>query len=134
MKLSILKLSPILLIPCLSACAPLPTMTEKDCVSVGAVFQCSSNQLSYSCESCDGTIIYKFKLIHGQSSLVVKGIVHVTSGSISMSVEDDKGMSFYVADFDEYGDIDFAVAEFRTHILVVKHTNFKGSYKLNWAH
>lgn len=135
MKVNILKFAPILLLPFLSACAPAPSMEEQEnCVSVGANFVASSSEFTYSCESCDGVIVYKFKLIRGQSSLCLDVTAKVKAGSISMHLTDDKGLSFYVADFNDYAEDDFAVAEFTYHVLTVTHTNFKGSYRLRWGH
>ena len=134
MKRNILKLVPFLLLPFMNACAPTPTMTEEDCTSVGAVFKSSSSEFSYTCESCEGKIIYKFKLIRGQSSLVIKVTTKVKSGSLYFLLEDDNVKNYYAGSINDYDEFTIAVAEFRTHVLTVTHTDFKGYYRFNWAH
>ena len=134
MKVNILKFAPILLIPFMSACAKMPTKVENNCVSVMASFTSSYTEFTYSCEKCDGEIVYTFTLIKGQASLVIDVTAKVKNGNIHFLLQDDNKKDYYAGTINDYDEFEIPVAEFRTHKLTVKHTDFQGSYRLRWAH
>ena len=126
------RLSTLLVLPFLTGCVSSTMLVSDNTTAVAVVSNVTATEISFSCKKADGTTIYSFN-IKESNSTSIKTDVTIDAGSLSFKITDSDKVEMYNETLDSSRNYEINVEKPGKYRIEIKHTQFQGKYKLNWA-
>ena len=126
------RLSTLLVLPFLTGCVSSTMLVSDNTTAVAVVSNMTATEISFSCKKADGTTIYSFN-INESNSTSIKTDVTIDAGSLSFKITDSDKVEMYNETLEESRNYEINVEKPGKYRIEIKHTQFQGKYKLNWA-
>ena len=131
MNTRITKLLPFIFAPMLIGCAGSTMVISDKTTSLVSSTNMTGTSISFSCQKSNGEIIYQI-VVSEKTALTISSDVKLSEGSVTFTVTygDEQ---IYDGSISESANFEIPLKEYGKHRIKINHTNFKGSYALNWA-
>ena len=126
------RLSTLLALPFLAGCTNGTMLVSDNTTAVAVVSNMSATEISFSCKKCEGTTVYSF-IIKENNSTSIKTNVTLDAGTLSFKITDSDKAEMYNETLEESKNYEINMEKPGKYRIEIKHSQFQGKYKLNWA-